>query len=441
MGRKVKKKRVEARRIERASGETVPSWKRGWRWLAVAVVVTGAAAMLEAGLLSQSGGRVSASSLGIDTPGRETVSRGPRADDEVLAYDSTSGDWQPRPLASLGTGSQLSFEGRFYRIDPRGKLRVDPHLSERSVARTDRLPEGDSTRFPEATDIVRFLHEDRSHWTFDRMGTLRPGSQFLFQGRLYRGVDDPRSPTGVSVENTGIELSRVSHKFRSSVDSLIDLQVVDEAGRGATITGTAEHPFYVPSEEGYIPMGGLSPGMVLATGDGSRVTVVEASSRSASSEVHNFEVEDNHNYYVTADEALAPVLVHNICELDFVRLKRSRQLGNEAGGKRTFALTPDELDFVKRVREDKPNLQIFRTNQKANLGDFLIVDRSNPKANLGFVVDLKTGGGSAGNQLQNASAVPTVKALKIDQIETASGTTEELLELFSRGRAAFPQGR
>ena len=97
------------------------------------------------------------------------------------------------------------------------------------------------------------------------------------------------------------------------------------------------------------------------------------------------------------------------------------------------------MDFVRQVRERKPNLQVLRTNQKAQLGDFLIVDRSNDLYPFGFVVDLKKGGGSAGNQLQNAQKVVEVRGLNIRKVEPASGTAEELLELLSRGRSAFPQ--
>ena len=149
--------------------------------------------------------------------------------------------------------------------------------------------------------------------------------------------------------------------------------------------------------------------------------------------LYNLETHNEHVFQVSS----TGILVHNTCDADFVRLKRSRQLGNDNKANRVFKQTDDELAFVAKVRKEKPNIQIYRTNQKDNLGDFLLVDPSNPKKPMGFLVDLKKGNGSAGNQLSNASAAKNIFSLM--HLETASGSADELVALLSRGRAAFPQ--
>jgi hypothetical protein len=115
-------------------------------------------------------------------------------------------------------------------------------------------------------------------------------------------------------------------------------------------------------------------------------------------------------------------------------------LADDVTGNRFFKLTADELALVNRVRAGKPNIQIFRTNQRAGLGDFLLIDRSNPRSPMAFLVDLKSGGGSAGNQLSNWRSVSRVfDDINEKLIFRFSGSQDELMTVLSRGRAAFPQ--
>jgi len=393
-----------------------------WSGLALAAVVIGLG--IEAGLDRDAD--------------KEIVSRAPAADGEVLAYVAKTATWEPAVVKDLSHGREFQHDGRFYRVDKHGESRMNPHIPLSTLAATDRLPEGDRERFPQASDVVRFLNGS-AHVRFDRMGTLRAGSRLLFQGILYEGVADPTSPTGISIKKTDLRLSKVTQTFKRKTDALVDLVITDESGHSSTITGTAEHPFFVPEIDAYVPMGELLPGMVLETGDQGVVTVVEATRRAASADVYNIEVEGAHNYFVAADEQMPPVLVHNVCELDLVRLKRPRQLADDVANDRIFKLAPDELKFVERVMERKPNLQIYRTNQKAKLGDFLVIDRSNPKDVLGIAVELKQGGGGAGNQLQNIEGVLDVEELRVKRIFGETGTADELIEMLSRGRSAYLQ--
>lgn len=75
-----------------------------------------------------------------------------------------------------------------------------------------------------------------------------------------------------------------------------------------------------------------------------------------------------------------------------------------------FAVTPAELAFARALLAQKPNLRLFRANQRAACGDFVVVDPSPPNLERRRVVvlDLKlgaalaVGGGGAGVQLTGA---------------------------------------
>ncbi|TXD37720.1 hypothetical protein FRC98_08515 [Lujinxingia vulgaris] len=66
------------------------------------------------------------------------------------------------------------------------------------------------------------------------------------------------------------------------------------------MSGTPEHPFFVPARDEYVAMGELEVGTVLRTTDGSLARVVGSERRQGSFKVFNFEVEDSHNYYVSS---------------------------------------------------------------------------------------------------------------------------------------------
>ncbi len=104
----------------------------------------------------------------------------------------------------------------------------------------------------------------------------------------------------------------------------------------------------------------------------------------------------------------------------------TRQLLERAGCRRlaarwrtAFRFCNDERAFAAGLLRQKPNLWLFRCNQRAFCGDFVVVDMSSPdpERRRVWVVDLKqgaplrVGGGGAGVQLQNAErAVAEVAA-------------------------------
>src|SRR5262249_49391962 len=70
-------------------------------------------------------------------------------------------------------------------------------------------------------------------------------------------------------------------------------------------------------------------------------------------------------------------------------------------------LTPHEKQFLKTAFGRHENLQFFRGGQKDKVGDFIVVDPSNPRNPLAIAVELKTSPNAphAGTQLENALTV------------------------------------
>jgi hypothetical protein len=75
-----------------------------------------------------------------------------------------------------------------------------------------------------------------------------------------------------------------------------------------------------------------------------------------------------------------------------------------------FALKNDELSFARALLVRRSQLRLFRSNQRAFCGDFVVIDVSSPavERRRAVVLDLKhgarlrVGGGGAGIQLRNA---------------------------------------
>ena len=92
----------------------------------------------------------------------------------------------------------------------------------------------------------------------------------------------------------------------------------------------------------------------------------------------------------------------------------------------SFAFKNDEDWFARRLLEKKSHLWLFRANQRAFSGDFVVVDVSSPARDRrrAFVLDLKygarlrVGGGGAGVQLRNAARV-------VRDVAVGTGTIDE----------------
>jgi Pretoxin HINT domain len=110
-----------------------------------------------------------------------------------------------------------------------------------------------------------------------------------------------------------VVMAQVVRTFSRKIDEIFDLTIRVPGGAQNTITGTGTHPFYVLGR-GYVQLKALTVGNKLLTFDGSRAEVIALASRKDTFAVYNFEVAEQHNYFVQgANEPGNAVLVHNIC--------------------------------------------------------------------------------------------------------------------------------
>ncbi|MFE1347925.1 polymorphic toxin-type HINT domain-containing protein, partial [Streptomyces sp. NPDC058757] len=78
-----------------------------------------------------------------------------------------------------------------------------------------------------------------------------------------------------------------------------------------SLTATAEHPFWSPSQKEWVLAEDLKPGMTLRTDGGVNVKVMGNAAYSKFVKTYNFTVDEFHTYYALAGRT--PILVHNSC--------------------------------------------------------------------------------------------------------------------------------
>ncbi|TGL21018.1 DUF882 domain-containing protein, partial [Leptospira bourretii] len=110
-------------------------------------------------------------------------------------------------------------------------------------------------------------------------------------------------------ETTGErEYKVVTELFLHEINQLYEVKTT----KGATLETTWNHPFWVVDRKEWVEVKDLQVGDVLALADGALVEISHIRSYYVEpTKVYNFEVEDNHSYYVGEDG----VLVHNYTPL------------------------------------------------------------------------------------------------------------------------------
>jgi len=135
------------------------------------------------------------------------------------------------------------------------------------------------------------------------------GEQFAFQGRVF---DTSDADGKLAVRGSGDVLARVVDTFVRMAPAVIDAEVSYADGTTDTLTGTPNHPFWVPAVRDYVPLGKLEVGTVLHVQGGGEAILVSKTWRQGDFEVFDFEVEGLHNFYVRGEGSdAAGVLVHN----------------------------------------------------------------------------------------------------------------------------------
>jgi hypothetical protein len=101
---------------------------------------------------------------------------------------------------------------------------------------------------------------------------------------------------------------------------------------GTSIDVTPQHPFWVPGR-GWVETGSLKVGDPLESLRGGRPVITSITERSSATRVYNFEVEGDHDYYITD----AQLLVHN-CEVIWNAIKATQEVYEGTQIPRSFEL-------------------------------------------------------------------------------------------------------
>ena len=235
----------------------------------------------------------------------------PAADEIVQVYDARTGEWLEEVGAELEVGDTFVDDGQVLRVTEGG-------VEVRGRAAVEDLAEADATwvaeaahRVPGGDDWVLVLGagDDAGH---GRLSEVEAGERFAFQGRVFDSADED-ADGDLEVRASERVLAEVVQTFqRIVVDEVIDLRVAYVDGQDTVITGTREHPFYLPAVDRYVPLGELEPGAVLRTDAGSDAVVVGLTRRDGEFEVFNIEVGEAHNYFVRGARLDGSgILVHN----------------------------------------------------------------------------------------------------------------------------------
>jgi len=125
-----------------------------------------------------------------------------------------------------------------------------------------------------------------------------------------------------------VDYKRVTRRFVTPDQPVIELSLEDEEGGIETIGVTAEHPFRVKAR-GWIGAGALLPGDEVFTSTGGRLKVTGSTWLSKRQTVYNLEVEGYHTYFVGDVGAW----VHNTCHVPASKKgvfpKSPKQMTNE----------------------------------------------------------------------------------------------------------------
>lgn len=110
-----------------------------------------------------------------------------------------------------------------------------------------------------------------------------------------------------------VVVGRVTRTFIRQASAVIDLTIrTANRDEDEILTGTADHPFFVPELADYVMMGKLVPGTELLTIDGSLARVISLRLRHGRFDVFNFGVEGEHNYFALGStDPPSAILVHN----------------------------------------------------------------------------------------------------------------------------------
>ena len=282
------------------------------------------------------------------------------SDDTIHKFDPRRGTWKEVQFNGMEAGDEFIFESVFFRLDhDENPELLFRDVDLKSVTAVSAPWDPDEPRqIPDADDIVLVLGESAHH---QRLRNLSHNDRFAYGGQIF---DTVRSDESMQVRPTGQTINRIANTFAHRADSLVDLTVADvDTGEKATISGTPEHPFYVPTRGEYVELVDLEVGETLRGDDGSAVRVKTKESRRGLFDVHNIEVENTRNYLVAAPGFGGPgALVHN-----------------KASHVRSVDEIVDSVDLTRLSRSNRRSVQSLQRQSEAHRQK-LSAYRRNPEA-------------------------------------------------------------
>ena len=103
----------------------------------------------------------------------------------------------------------------------------------------------------------------------------------------------------------GLIAQRVADTFVRPKRAIWSVTLSGLSGEGRTLSGTADHPFYLPAFDAYLPMEELQEGYQVLDQSGALLEVQSVVDTGAVADTYDFQVAGQHNYFAGG------VLVHN----------------------------------------------------------------------------------------------------------------------------------
>ena len=240
----------------------------------------------------------------------------PAAHDVVDVYDARSGTWSGDEAGNIQVGGELLHDGHLFLVTHDGIIDRGP-VDAKALADADAaVTEVDVETQPTGASWVLVLADGDTDVRHATLADLELGDHFAFQGRVYETLGATRVE---HVRETGEVLGRVVNTYVRTTDGVFDVHIAYPDGQVDTLTGTPNHPFWVPAVQDYVALEDLAVGTVLRTYGGSEATVLGLTWKPGEVEVYDIEVEGLHNFFVRGPGSDGPgVLVHNSTKADDV---------------------------------------------------------------------------------------------------------------------------
>jgi hypothetical protein len=238
----------------------------------------------------------------------------------------------------------------------------------------------------------------------DLDGNSRPIEQFeVGDVVLARSEFDAEGP---------LELKRVEEKFvRTAV-------VMELVVGGQSIKTTAEHPFYVPAKEAFVPAGELQVGDQLISHDGGLIPITSIDMTGQLTTVYNLRVADFHTYFVGSSLWGFDVWVHNanyIAPKEALTQGTGMQTLSLRGGWRSakFGDEADGIVYVLRDAQTSELLKVGKSEVSTFTGRFAVYQKAGQRTMRNLEVDTITVRKGSGQTMEALEA--EVRSTLLDQ--------------------------